>query len=78
MNIQCDKCGLDITYTNNFYMINNNLWEKYNNDADLLCIKCLEKNMGRKLQVGDLTICPANKEFLINKILNKLYWINIK
>ena len=36
MNIQCDKCGLDITYTNNFYMINNNLWEKYNNDADLL------------------------------------------
>jgi hypothetical protein len=45
-----------------YYMVQNDLWEKYGCGLGMLCIDCLEERIGRKLTVEDFTDCNANDE----------------
>lgn len=49
----CHDCKCD-TY-NEYYMIQDSLWERYGCDDGLLCIGCLEGRLGRELASADFT-----------------------
>jgi hypothetical protein len=57
----CEDCG---TYDYDMYMVNDDIWSKYGNESNTLCMNCLEKRMGRKLTKDDFSQyknAPANK-----------------
>ena len=56
----CADCGINTSDNNNYYMIHNKLWEQYGAKQDILCFKCLEKRMGRKLKYTDFNDAPIN------------------
>jgi len=60
----CQDCG-DPNY--NMYMVNDDIWKKYGNKYDTLCMDCLEKRMGRNLTKDDFS---QHKDALVN-IYNK-------
>ena len=59
----CDDCSFN-TYlgTSDYYMVQNDLWDKYGPKHGMLCIACLEKRICRKLELADFTDCPLNKQ----------------
>ena len=56
----CIDCGVNTADNNNYYMIHNELWAQYGAKQDVLCFKCLEKRMGRKLKYTDFNDAPIN------------------
>lgn len=63
---KCMDCKIETMRNNNYYMIHNELWNKFAtaDGKGFLCVECLEKRMGRKLTKEDLTDCIANKWFM--------------
>lgn len=55
----CNDCGL-YTYNYEYYMVNDSIWDKYGAGTKMLCIKCLEKRIGRELQSTDFKHLPIN------------------
>ncbi len=51
--LPCGDCGKETAITD-YYMVNFELWGKYGNGKDLLCINCLSKRVGRPLTKKDL------------------------
>jgi hypothetical protein len=41
-------------------MVEDRVWEKAGDDEGMLCIGCLEKRIGRKLECKDFSKCPLN------------------
>jgi hypothetical protein len=69
----CCDCGIDTLAIDEFYMISNDVWDQawagrprypkmYGglNAAEILCIGCLEKRIGRTLCRTDFTDAPIN------------------
>ena len=48
----CQDCG-NPDY--DMYMVNDDIWDKYGNKTDTLCMGCLEKRMGRSLTKHDFS-----------------------
>ena len=61
----CGDCGI-FTIDENYYMVHDSIWERYGNGKGMLCIKCLEKRMHRKLTRSDFTTCPFNLPYLLS------------
>ena len=55
----CDDCGADY---DEFYMVNDDIWESHSNGDRYLCIGCLEARLGRKLFRQDFTNVPVGTE----------------
>ena len=56
---ECMDCGKDTFYE--YYMVYSRVWKKANPKVKgKLCIKCLEKRLGRKLTVNDFTKVKVN------------------
>ena len=59
----CKDCGTDTFELKEYYMVKNNLWNKYGNGDAMLCVGCLEHRMGRQLNFRDFTNAPVNSGF---------------
>jgi hypothetical protein len=59
----CVWCGVDTSEIGEYYMVPDEIWERYGPTADgCPCIGCLEGQMGRQLVAADFTDCPVNHE----------------
>jgi hypothetical protein len=58
----CRDCGVDTFEINEYYMLLNEIWQECipEEKSALLCIKCVEKRLGRKLTSADFSVCPLN------------------
>lgn len=45
-----------------WFMVKNDLWEKYGQKKEFLCLDCFEKRMNRKLTAKDLIDCFVNEK----------------
>lgn len=60
-NFLCIDCKVSTLFTNEYYMVNINLWLTANpKKGGMLCISCLEGRVGRELHSGDFTSAPIN------------------
>lgn len=67
----CKDCGKNTMGSNkDYYMITNELWKKYGVGKGMLCMKCIEKRIGRKLTKIDILVCPLTT--IINKYTSKI------
>lgn len=57
----CVDCG-SCTYHGEYYMVKDNIWGKSGAGDKMLCIKDLEKRLGRKLRSTDFSDCPLNSD----------------
>ena len=59
----CKDCSFNTFLgTSDYYMVQDKLWDKHCPKYGMLCISCLEKRIGRKLELEDFTDCPLNKQ----------------
>ena len=65
----CQDCG-NPDY--DMYMVNDDIWDKYGNKTDTLCMGCLEKRMGRNLTKHDFSQYKNALCNIHNKKVNKL------
>jgi hypothetical protein len=61
---KCIDCGKNAQTGEEYFMVHDQLWEKYGAGNELLCISCFEKRMGRKLKSDDL------QGVFVNEIVN--------
>ena len=56
--VDCQKdCAVD---DKDYYMVNNDVWEKYGVGEKMLCIECLEQRIGHSLTKSEILDCPLN------------------
>lgn len=60
----CSDCGRDVFEIKQYYMIKDEIWNKYGNDEGLLCMDCLEKRAGFKMFLSDFEYELANATYL--------------
>lgn len=65
----CIDCGVDTLVGQEYYMVIDALWRaaRMKPNGGMLCVGCLEKRIGRKLEHGDFTNALVNSEFLFPK-----------
>lgn len=66
LNMHCIDCDVDTDAIDEFYMVQNELWEKavpnqHDQEERVLCVGCLEARIGRTLIAADFTDAPVNK-----------------
>ncbi len=75
----CKDCGIEIFADVNMVMIKDYLWEQIcDKTEDNICDECIEKRMGRNIQmkdfkdtdIGDIEMIPCNALWLANKNKN--------
>jgi len=61
---RCKDCEVDTHYIQESYMVHDSLWLSagMTPNGGRLCVKCLEKRIGRKLNRRDFFLCPLNIE----------------
>ena len=60
----CFHCKKDVTKNpRDYYMVTNRVWEKYGVEKGELCMACLEKRMGRRLEKADILECSVSAEW---------------
>lgn len=60
-NFLCIDCKVSTLFTNEYYMVKDNLWSAANpHENGMLCVSCLEGRIGRELHSGDFTSAPVN------------------
>jgi hypothetical protein len=61
-DFDCVDCGLNTKATHEYYMVNDELWLSSGMGFfdGMLCITCLEKRIGRKLNHNDFLKMPIN------------------
>jgi hypothetical protein len=70
-NFICVDCGKDTWKDDkDYYMIKNDMWDKYGVGEKMLCMKCIETRLGHKLTRADITDCPLNR---MNYYTSKLF-----
>lgn len=47
----CNDCPYDCM--NEYYTVHDKIWEQYGVEDGMLCVRCLEKRMGRSLTPAD-------------------------
>ena len=58
----CKSCGKNTHLDpKDYYMLTFELWDKIGCGDGMLCIGCVEKKLGRKLEARDLLECPLNE-----------------
>ena len=59
---RCKDCKVDTHYIQENYMVHDHLWFSagMTSDGGRLCVKCLERRIGRKLTRRDFFLCPLN------------------
>ncbi len=60
----CDQCGINLLETNNYFVVKAKIWRE-GDGKGLICIKCFEKGLGRKIKREDLILAPINLAMLI-------------
>lgn len=80
MSFKCMDCQICTKTINEYYMLKMEIWLKANPlDDGMLCIKCLEKRLDRKLNSSDFSDCTVNRDhklfqkskLLLNRLMNK-------
>lgn len=68
-NPLCADCSVDVDYIQENYMVHDHVWQGAGMSprGGRLCVKCIEKRLGRKLNRGDFTLCPLNIEPYFHK-----------
>lgn len=61
----CEKCNNEIFVGENMVMLKDELWLSIANKKDILCDKCIEEKLGRKLIGDDL------------KLSNDITWLGL-
>ena len=58
----CFDCDKDTWQDlRDYYMVEDDIWDKYAPGLRvMLCLKCLEKRLGHKLGIKEITFCPLN------------------
>lgn len=63
----CLDCQVHTGVIGEYYMVNNDLWETYVGDpamgadgSGMLCIRCLENRLMRRLEPSDFSDAPLN------------------
>ena len=76
----CKDCRKD-TWVDlkDYYMVTDEIWNKYGikEKRGMLCVKCLEKRLGHKLGIKEITFCPLNLDNpytyeIIKKVIDKV------
>lgn len=60
----CLDCGIDTIESNEYYMVNKDLWSQVTTEESgegMLCIGCLEERLGRRLSRKDFIDVPVNE-----------------
>jgi hypothetical protein len=79
---KCMDCGINTKDINEYYMVEDELWLKaVPEDEGMLCIGCLEKRLGRKLNKNDFPHFPVNMPFkfhfiVSDRLLNRLGYVD--
>jgi hypothetical protein len=63
---KCHDCGMCTLCNNEYYMVDNGLWDTATEDFGghgMLCIGCLEARIGDRLQADDFPDLPINRGF---------------
>lgn len=64
VDMRCVDCGKDTSAdSRDYFMVKDELWDKYGVGRKLLCVGCFEKRLGRKLRREDLTDCIVNTQW---------------
>jgi len=61
-HFRCNGCGKEFDTRNDYYMVRDDIWQSVRGDARFLCLGCVEKRLGRKLESDDFTDVIANWE----------------
>jgi hypothetical protein len=56
--LNCVWCGIHTGKIGEFYMVKDDLWDRYGCANGCACIGCLEQSMGRRLRCDDFRIRP--------------------
>ena len=57
----CMDCGVDTGRIGEHYMLNDNVWNQiHSSNQGMLCIGCVEKRLGRKLNRSDFNNSHVN------------------
>jgi hypothetical protein len=56
----CRSCGINTDRIGEYYMVHNELWKCAGLGNGMLCIRCLERRLGRRLHKRDFTRYPVN------------------
>lgn len=58
----CKGCGFHTLYGNEYYMVTDEVWLKANRGSEegMLCIGCVEAEIGRNLTGADFSTAPIN------------------
>ena len=74
----CVDCHKEIKVdTKDYYMVHDNIWEEGVQEEErenLLCLDCLEKRLGRKLEIKDFNNYPVN-EPIKSELMNEEFII---
>lgn len=61
----CEDCSINCIKTGNYYMVQDEVWQEAMPKKDgQLCIRCLERRLGRWLVATDFKNIPLNQRFL--------------
>jgi hypothetical protein len=61
-HVHCLDCAVDTVALGEYYMVRDEVWEQAAGDDGMLCIGCLEKRLGRRLEPRDFLDIPMNRE----------------
>lgn len=56
----CHDCGHDTLRMGEYYMVHDDLWWSVVGEEPMLCIGCLERRLGFKLESSDFITCLLN------------------
>lgn len=57
----CEDCHIDTSEgVENYYMVKHLIWNEFGVGKGMLCVDCLEKRLGRKLEASDILQAPIN------------------
>jgi hypothetical protein len=72
---ECRWCGVDTGEIHEWYMVSDEIWDRYGPANRCLCIGCLEDRLGRRLQPEDFKDVPVNSDtdrHRSDRLLNRL------
>ena len=75
----CIDCGVNTFDLGEYYNVHDRIWASagMGSHDGMLCIGCLEKRIGRKLEPGDFGYCLINHDplyFRSSRFFNRLGW----
>lgn len=59
-DFDCADCGINTIEINEFYMVENELWDSHGAGEGMLCVGCFEERLGRELRPSDFSRARCN------------------